>query len=139
MSICQTYPQLNHLTPFTLRSPRLRKVDGLREDGRYKNSLRPSAIVFSDRDWHEIGTKDCLIGYLEMITTIDARALASAPLRTFSVARRMSWAAKRGTTRVEDIAYSLMEIFDIHMPLLYGEGEKSSIRLQEEIMRNSDD
>jgi len=95
--------------------------------------------VFFDRDWHEIGTKDCLIDYIEIITTIDARALAGAPLSTFSVARRMSWAAKRETTRVEDIAYSLMGIFDIHMPLLYGEGEKSFIRLQEEIMRNSDD
>jgi hypothetical protein len=101
--------------------------------------IAPSAIVFFDRDWHEIGTKESLIDYLDKITTIDVLALAGEPLSNFSVARRMSWAAKRETTRAEDIAYSLMGIFDIHMPLLYGEGEKSFIRLQEEIMRNSDD
>jgi hypothetical protein len=51
----------------------------------------------------------------------------------------MSWASKRETKRVEDVAYCLMGIFGINMPLLYGEGEKAFIRLQEEIMKMSDD
>jgi ankyrin repeat protein len=51
----------------------------------------------------------------------------------------MSWAADRVTTRKEDGAYSLMGIFGINMPLLYGEGDKAFYRLQEEIMRVSDD
>ncbi|KAM0412853.1 hypothetical protein ACHAPD_007901 [Fusarium lateritium] len=51
----------------------------------------------------------------------------------------MSWAADRVTTRKEDGAYSLMGLFGINMPLLYGEGEKAFYRLQEEIMRVSDD
>ncbi|KAL4895121.1 hypothetical protein BDV59DRAFT_160125 [Aspergillus ambiguus] len=51
----------------------------------------------------------------------------------------MSWAAKRQTSRVEDRAYSLMGIFSVNMPLIYGEGEVAFIRLQEEIMRISDD
>jgi hypothetical protein len=51
----------------------------------------------------------------------------------------MSWASHRQTTRTEDLAYCLLGLFDINMPLLYGEGDKAFIRLQEEIMKNSDD
>lgn len=47
----------------------------------------------------------------------------------------MSWAAGRQTTRKEDIAYCLLGIFDIHMPTLYGEGDRAFARLQEEIMK----
>ncbi len=57
-----------------------------------------------------------------------------------SIANRMSWAANRDATRAEDIAYSLFGIFDVHMPLLYGEGlPKAFRRLQEEIMKYLDD
>jgi hypothetical protein len=51
----------------------------------------------------------------------------------------MSWVSKRETTREEHIAYSLLGILDINMPLLYGERGKAFIRLQEEIMKASDD
>ena len=51
----------------------------------------------------------------------------------------MSWAAKRQTTRVEDTAYCLLGIFGVNMPLLYGEGERAFIRLQEEITKITDD
>ena len=51
----------------------------------------------------------------------------------------MSWAANRGTTRVEDEAYCLLGLFGISMPTLYGEGRKAFYRLQEEILRTSED
>ncbi|KAF2430607.1 hypothetical protein EJ08DRAFT_715248 [Tothia fuscella] len=51
----------------------------------------------------------------------------------------MCWASNRNTTRREDLAYCLMGLFDVNMPLLYGEGEKAFIRLQEEIVRQSAD
>jgi hypothetical protein len=51
----------------------------------------------------------------------------------------MSWAARREISRVEDRAYCLIGIFGIPMPLLYGEGERAFVRLQEEIMKVSDD
>jgi hypothetical protein len=57
----------------------------------------------------------------------------------FSISQRMAWASKRSTTRIEDMAYSLLGIFDINMPLLYGEGLKAFKRLQEEIIRVSSD
>jgi hypothetical protein len=46
----------------------------------------------------------------------------------------MSWASTRETTRVEDLAYCLMGIFNVNLPPLYGEGERAFIRLQEEII-----
>jgi hypothetical protein len=54
-------------------------------------------------------------------------------------AKKMSWAASRTTTRKEDLAYCLLGIFDVNMPLLYGEGDKAFMRLQEEIIRQSGD
>jgi hypothetical protein len=66
-------------------------------------------------------------------------AASARLLRSYSVSNKMAWAACRETTRVEDIAYCLMGIFDVNMPLLYGEGMKAFRRLQEEIVRHSND
>jgi hypothetical protein len=57
----------------------------------------------------------------------------------FNVAERMSWAACRETTRVEDVAYSLLGIFGINMPLLYGEGDQAFLRLQKQIIETTED
>lgn len=56
-----------------------------------------------------------------------------------SVANRMSWASQRQTTRVEDLAYCLMGLFRVNMPLIYGEKQKAFFRLQTEIMKISED
>ncbi|GAW13647.1 hypothetical protein ANO14919_030350 [Xylariales sp. No.14919] len=60
-------------------------------------------------------------------------------LDTFSVATIMSWAAGRTTSREEDTAYCLLGLFDINMPLLYGEKGKAFRRLQEEIIARTND
>jgi len=91
--------------------------------------IAPLKMAFYSKEWRQIGTKDGLTKYLKHITGTDAQALEGADPGIFSIASRMSWAAKRKTTRTEDIAYSLLGIFDVNMPLLYGEGEKSFIRL----------
>jgi hypothetical protein len=54
-------------------------------------------------------------------------------LQDASVATRMSWASLRKTTVEEDMAYCLLGIFDVNIPLLYGEGPKAFQRLQMEI------
>jgi hypothetical protein len=59
--------------------------------------------------------------------------------RDVSVAQRMFWASKRQSMRVENIAYCLMGLFEVNMPLLYGEGNHAFIRLEEAIMKDSDD
>ncbi|KAL8990621.1 MAG: hypothetical protein Q9177_000771 [Variospora cf. flavescens] len=51
----------------------------------------------------------------------------------------MSWASKRQTSRTEDMAYCLLGLFDVNMPLLYGEGHKAFMRLQHEIIKQSSD
>lgn len=101
--------------------------------------LAPSHLVFFDQNWKQIGSKLDLEGEINQATGIDTSALRGADLRTFTIAQRMCWASKRNTTRTEDLAYCLLGIFDVNMPLLYGEGKKSFIRLQEEIMKNTDD
>lgn len=81
-----------------------------------------------------------LLQQLVAATKIPSSILTGiAELSTASIARRMSWASRRTTTRVEDRAYSLLGLFDINMPLLYGEGPKAFRRLQEEIIRTSND
>ncbi len=68
-----------------------------------------------------------------------AEATLSTSLSSFSIAQKMSWAARRHTTRLEDEAYSLMGLFGVNMPLLYGEGRRAFFRLQQEILRTSND
>ncbi|KAH8632860.1 hypothetical protein IG631_11494 [Alternaria alternata] len=64
---------------------------------------------------------------------------ARSMLDKFSVAQKMRWASKRTTTREEDIAYCLMGLFDVNMPLLYGEGSKAFFRLQKAILEMRSD
>ncbi|TFK91075.1 HET-domain-containing protein, partial [Polyporus arcularius HHB13444] len=102
--------------------------------------LAPRVVFFLSRDWQVIGTKTSLGHTIEHITTIPFSVLTfQSPLPDVSVARRLSWASNRRTTRVEDEAYSLIGIFDINMPTLYGEGQRAFIRLQEEILRRIPD
>jgi hypothetical protein len=103
--------------------------------------LAPAQVVFFSRDWIAIGSKIELQESLSTITGISVQYLChQEPIFSACIAERMSWAAKRQTSRPEDVAYCLLGIFNVNMPLLYGEGEeKAFIRLQEEIMRQSDD
>ncbi|TBU52816.1 heterokaryon incompatibility protein-domain-containing protein [Dichomitus squalens] len=102
--------------------------------------IAPSAVIFLSDDWNVIGTKLTLISPLEEITGIPAEALLhTKSLDDFSVAQRLSWAARRETSRKEDRAYSLWGIFSINMPTLYGEGERAFRRLLEEIVRRVPD
>jgi hypothetical protein len=105
--------------------------------------IAPSHVLFLDESWTSSptgSTKLDLVLQLCEITHIDRQLLEGArPLRSFSIAQRISWAAFRSTMRVEDAAYSLLGLFDLNMPLLYGEEEKAFTRLQEEIIRASPD
>jgi Heterokaryon incompatibility protein (HET) len=102
--------------------------------------LAPSQVYFYGTRWTTLGSKFDLANQISEVTGIDLDTLLSADrLRKKSIAQRMSWASRRQTTRLEDAAYCLLGIFGVNLPLLYGEGENSFIRLQEEIMRNSVD
>lgn len=104
--------------------------------------ITPPKVVFFSENWIEFGTRQSISTILSRITGIDLEILENpAPERLFqvSIANRMSWASGRVTTRLEDMAYCLLGLFDVHIPLLYGEGERAFIRLQEEIMKHSYD
>ncbi|KAI0108728.1 heterokaryon incompatibility protein-domain-containing protein [Nemania sp. FL0031] len=94
--------------------------------------LAPSEVIFYSAQWSVLGHKTSVVtGFHEVLTHFDPR--------DWTIAEKMTWASKRQTTRVEDIAYCLLGIFSVNIPLLYGEGERAFTRLQEEIMRISND
>ena len=102
--------------------------------------LAPVNLAFFNCEWTRIGEKMGLSKIISETTGIDEQVLTGAKaMQAASVARRMSWAAVRQTTRKEDSAYCLMGLFEVNMPMLYGEGDRAFVRLQEEIMKNSDD
>ncbi|KAI2783557.1 HET-domain-containing protein [Daldinia loculata] len=99
--------------------------------------IAPRELRFFGQGWNFLGTREgALLKLICQITNIDATVLKG--LRSpsvLSVATRMSWAANRQTTRLEDEAYCLLGIFEVNMPLLYGEGRSAFRRLQEEIIK----
>ncbi|KAI1787433.1 hypothetical protein LXA43DRAFT_709926 [Ganoderma leucocontextum] len=102
--------------------------------------LAPSVLLFLSSTWRVIGSKYTLASVVEAVTDIDNSVLTfEQPLEAVCVARKMSWAASRTTTRVEDEAYSLMGIFGVTISISYGEGRYAFIRLQEEIVKHYPD
>jgi hypothetical protein len=115
--------------------------------------VAPKEVIFYDREWSHIGKRSDHVDWISGITGIDPEVLDKPPesnggddeddrmaaLSSACVAKRLSWASRRETTRLEDIAYCLLGIFDVNMPLLYGEGDRAFLRLQEEIIARTDD
>ncbi|KAH9228615.1 hypothetical protein K456DRAFT_56978 [Colletotrichum gloeosporioides 23] len=102
--------------------------------------LAPTKLRFYDHEWHPLGEKHELVGAIESITGIPYGILLGFDdLSNASVAQRMSWAARRITKRKEDSAYCLLGIFDVMLPMIYGEEEHAFIRLQEEIIKKTED
>jgi hypothetical protein len=102
--------------------------------------IAPLTVQFFCSNWSYIGSKQQLAPLLSEITSIPVEILdhSKSPLRQ-TVYERMHWASRRQTTREEDMAYCLFGLFDVNLPLLYGEGKKAFHRLQEEIIKQSDD
>ncbi|KAK0627626.1 heterokaryon incompatibility protein-domain-containing protein [Immersiella caudata] len=115
--------------------------------------IAPANLVFYDRDWFPIGDRRFLANAVSSKTSIYRRFLArKGPSRddnlrelrrnltAVCVAAKMRWVSARKTGRPEDTAYCMLGLFNVNMPLLYGEGaEKAFIRLQEEIIKHSFD
>lgn len=98
--------------------------------------LAPKSVEFFSSDGVRLGDKSSLEGEIYRATGIAIDALRGRSLSDFSVSERMAWATKRTTTRKEDEAYSLLGIFDVYMPLIYGERERALVRLMEQIDRS---
>ncbi|OCL04359.1 HET-domain-containing protein [Glonium stellatum] len=105
--------------------------------------IAPKEIWFFKRDWSLYGIRSELADRISEITKIDKIILREPTienLNKFSVAARLSWAAGRITTRREDRAYSLMGLFGVNIPTIYGEGQEAAFfRLQSEIFQKTSD
>ncbi|KAN0110696.1 Heterokaryon incompatibility protein (HET) domain containing protein [Hyaloscypha variabilis] len=121
--------------------------------------LAPRDLRFFSKSWNELGHRYQLRDLVSQVTGIPAIyfvddslasdlpnsssiSLQNSRMHGFfqaSIAQRMSWASRRSTTRKEDLAYCLLGIFNVNIPLLYGEGEKAFRRLQEEIIKQTND
>ncbi|CAH0038227.1 unnamed protein product [Clonostachys solani] len=102
--------------------------------------IAPKDVIFFNEAWDCIGTKQDLLDTISTITRIPAPLLLhETSVADYSVAQRMSWAATRRTTRIEDTAYCLLGLFEVSMYLNYGEEEKAFTRLQEAIIKSSMD
>ncbi|OTB18808.1 hypothetical protein K445DRAFT_8829 [Daldinia sp. EC12] len=130
-------------------SPVLEKSRWFRRGWTLQELLAPRRIIFFDRNWRAFGRLRCydtalhlpdIIEMLPSITRIDIDILQYRDqVEDAPAAEKLSWASHRQTTRKEDIAYCLLGILGISMPLLYGEGEKAFARLQEEYIKQHND
>jgi len=101
--------------------------------------IAPPIVEFYDALWSDIGTRTSLQPRLTYLTGIDRDVLTGGDPLRYAVAVRLSWAANRQTSRLEDRAYCLFGILGVNMPLLYGEGKRAFRRLQEEMLRVDED
>jgi len=102
--------------------------------------LTPQSMEFYDVEWKFMGTRADLADDLQRVTGIDKRYLTGhSSFREASVATKMSWMAGRVTKEVEDIAYSMLGLFNVNLTPLYGEGCKAFMRLQRAILESSTD
>ncbi|CAJ2501027.1 Uu.00g038800.m01.CDS01 [Anthostomella pinea] len=111
--------------------------------------IMPRQVKFFGAAWEPLGSRTAMAAAIADVTGIDRTILSLEDrsssgefahlLQSFNVATRMAWATSRVTTRPEDAAYCLMGIFDVSMPLLYGEGERAFQRLQMEVVKQLND
>ncbi|OJA12257.1 hypothetical protein AZE42_04077 [Rhizopogon vesiculosus] len=137
-AVCYVYlHDVDHNIPPDLTSA-LKGADWFKRGWTLQELLAPDNVYFFAKDWSRIGTKATWAFPLHEITRIRKEILLGIPCSP-SIAERMSWAVGRKTQKIEDRAYSLMGIFGVHMPIIYGEGEKAFRRLQLEIIKSSND
>ncbi|KAK7999489.1 heterokaryon incompatibility protein-domain-containing protein [Apiospora arundinis] len=100
--------------------------------------LAPPYLVFVDRAWRRIGTRESWSDEIREASRIEARHLTHfipTDFSSCSIAMRFSWASGRHTTVEEDETYSLLGLFGISLPLIYGEGRwRAFNRLQRELI-----
>ena len=100
--------------------------------------IAPTIVEFFSKEGLRVGDKKSLEQEIHNITGIPLKALQGDPLSNFSVPERMAWIKRRDTKYEEDKAYSLFGIFDVHIPVLYGEGKQKAFdRLREKVDKDS--
>lgn len=102
--------------------------------------IAPRNVLFLDRNWRSIGTRALLAETIEKVTSIPADCLGNSSIvHRLPIAERMKWLSGRQTTREEDLAYCMLGILDVNIPLLYGQGKRAFMRLQKEYLQTNND
>ncbi|KAG4436296.1 hypothetical protein IFR05_008236 [Cadophora sp. M221] len=137
---CRLARKEHHLDYAWPKSQRFQDCKWFSRGWTLQELLAPRDILFFDASWTCRGTKQTLRVEISANSRIDVDVLmGTRSLEDIPIAVRMSWASTRETRREEDEAYCLLGIFDVNMPMLYGEGQKAFFRLQEEIIKKSAD
>lgn len=138
----ECYAYLVDFNPGSLLEEELEKCRWFTRGWTLQELIAPRTVLFYDRDWNLLGRKSDkhILEVINRITHVSEHILLHRrPLGDFAIAERMLWASARETTRPEDKAYCLLGIFEVNMPLIYGEGDNAFRRLQEEIIKRSND
>ncbi|KAI5992100.1 hypothetical protein EDD15DRAFT_2140328, partial [Pisolithus albus] len=110
--------------------------------------LAPRTMLFYTRNWSlyknltSANHKEdaAVLAELARETRIEPRFLTDFSPGMDNARSRLQWASSRLTTRPEDIAYSLFGIFNVYLPVLYGESAAHALgRLLTEIVSQSGD
>ncbi|KAG8836279.1 hypothetical protein FRC17_007429 [Serendipita sp. 399] len=113
---------------------------------RHPVELEREKEEYGEKYWHEGGStkktqeeasETFLWATIADVTGIDIEDLLNFKPGLYDVGKRMGWASKRVTTRIEDMAYCLIGIFGVNLSIAYGEKERAFYRLQVEILQNS--
>jgi hypothetical protein len=100
--------------------------------------IAPNTVEFYSRNHVLLGDKASLEQQIYEITGIAIKALQGDPLQGFSIQERFRWVEKRRTTKEEDLVYCLLGIFNVYLPLIYGEGQMHAMRKLERMIKQSE-
>lgn len=122
--------------PAVLWNGALRKSRWFTRGWTLQELIAPASVEFYSREGLYLGNKRSLEAQICDITGIPARALRGTPLSNFTITERKGWVGNRQTKYEEDLVYSLLGIFHVNMPLVYGEGRENAWkRLEEEVRK----
>jgi hypothetical protein len=135
VSICDNQEQRRQSSPAW--EPAFRKSRWFTRGWTLQELIAPRLVDFFSSEDERLGNKLSLEAMIQDVTGISRNALRGDLLSDFGIDERMSWAEHRSTKLEEDKIYSMLGIFDISMPLIYGEGrEKALKRLQDEVNKS---
>ena len=113
----------------------------------YQEYLAATRVRFYTGDWKPyLGLtlenhkeSSIIISEMEQALQVSAEQVAALRPGLDRVREKLHLAARRQTTYVEDIAYSLLGIFNVVIPVIYGEGTLAVGRLLEHVLTGSGD